>query len=86
MNDFLVFGVVFIVFLYYIFNRKMFKKFIADDCFVEIACHCLNMNANFNQFKGKCLQHFERKNDSNSLFVIINASEYIVQQSLFHVN
>ena len=85
MNDFLVFGVVFIVFLYYIFNRKRFKKFIAYDCFAEIACHCLNMNANFHQFKGTCLKHFDKKNSSNSVFVIINASEHIVQQSLFHV-
>ena len=43
------------------------------------------MNANFGQFKGMCLKHFDKKNGSNSVFAIINASEHIVQQSLFNV-
>ena len=29
----------------------MFKKFIVCDCFLEIAYHCLSMNANFGEFK-----------------------------------
>ena len=37
------------------------------------------------QFKGMCLKHFDKENDSNGVFVIMNASEYIVQQSPFHV-
>ena len=32
-----------------------------------------------------CLKHFDKKNGSNSVFVIMNASEYIVQQSPFHI-
>ena len=63
----------------------MFKKFILCDCSMEIACHCLNMNANFGQFKGMCLKYFDKKNDSNRVFVIMNASEHIVQKCLFHV-
>ena len=53
----------------------MFKKFIVCDCFLEIACHCLNRNANFGQFKGTCLKHFDKNNGSNSVLVILNASE-----------
>ena len=50
----------------------MFKKFIVCECFLGIACHCLNM-------------HFDKKNGNNSVFVIMNASEQIMQQSPFHV-
>ena len=63
----------------------MFKKFIVCDCFLEIACSCLNKNADFGQFKGMCLKHFDKKNGSNSVFAIMNASEHIVQRSLFNV-
>lgn len=55
------------------------------DCFLEIACHCLNMSANSGQFKRMCLMHFDKKNGSNSLFVIMNASGQFMHQSLFHV-
>ena len=48
------------------------------DCFLEIAYHCLNINANFCQF------HFDKKNGSNGVFVIVSASEHIMQQSPFH--
>ena len=51
----------------------MFKKFIVCDCFQGIACHCLNMNANFGHFKGMSLKHFDKNNGSNSVFVIMNA-------------
>ena len=44
----------------------MLKKLIVCDYFLEIACHCLNMNANFGQFKGMCLMHFDKMNGSNS--------------------
>ena len=54
------------------------------DCFLEIACHYLNMNANLGQFKRLCLMHFDKKNGSN-VFVIMNASEHIAQQSPFHI-
>ena len=57
----------------------MFKKCIACDCFLEIACHCLNINANFGQFKEMCFKHFGKKNGSNNVFFIMNASEHIVQ-------
>ena len=50
----------------------MFKKFIVCECFLGIACHCLNM-------------HFDKKNGNNSVFVIMNASEQIMQRSPFHV-
>ena len=53
----------------------MFKKIIVCDCFLEIACHYLNRNANFGQFKGVCLEHFDKNNGSNSVFVIMNGSE-----------
>ena len=53
------------------------------DCFLEIACNCLNISANVGQFKGMCFKHFD-KDGSNSVFVIMNASEHIMQQSLFH--
>ena len=43
------------------------------------------MNANFGQFDGMCIKHFDKKNGSNSVFVIMNASEHIVKQSPFHV-
>ena len=43
------------------------------------------MNANFGQFNGMCIKHFDKKNGSNSVFVIMNASEHIVKQSPFHV-
>ena len=75
------FGVVLLLFCIIVFNRKMFKKFIAYDCFLEIACHCLNTNANFGPFKGMCLKHFGKKNGSNgsnSVFFIMNASEHIM--------
>ena len=32
-----------------------------------------------------CLKHFDKKNGSNSVFVIMNASEHIVQQIPFHI-
>ena len=60
----------------------MFKKLIVCDYFLEIACHCLNMNANFGQFKGMCLMHFDKMNGSNSVFVIMNASEQTAQQQV----
>lgn len=60
----------------------MFKKLIVCDYFLEIACHCLNMNANFGQFKGMCLMHFDKMNGSNSVFVIMNASEQTAQQKV----
>ena len=60
----------------------MFKKLIVCDYFLEIACHCLNMNANFGQFKGMCLIHFDKMNGSNSVFVIMNASEQTAQQKV----
>ena len=63
----------------------MFKKLFVCDCFLEIACYCLNMNTNFGQLKGMCLKHFDKENGSNSVFVIMNASEHIVQQIPFHV-
>ena len=63
----------------------MFKKLIVCDFFVEIACHCLNTNANFGQLKRTCLKHFDKKNGSNSVFVIMNALQHIVQQIPFHV-
>ena len=60
----------------------MFKKLIVCDYFLEIACHCFNMNANFGQFKGMCLMHFDKMNGSNSVFVIMNASEQTAQQKV----
>ena len=60
----------------------MLKKLIVCDYFLEIACHCLNMNANFGQFKGMCLMHFDKMNGSNSVFVIMNASEQTAQQKV----
>ena len=60
----------------------MFKKLIVCDYFLEIACRCLNMNANFGQFKGMCLMHFDKMNGSNSVFVIMNASEQTAQQKV----
>ena len=52
----------------------MFKKFIVCDCFLEIACHCLNIDANFGQFKRMCLKHFDKRNGSNGIFGILNTS------------
>ena len=62
----------------------MFKKLIVCDCFQEIASHCSNTHTNFGQFKGMCLNHFD-KNGSNSAIVIMNDSEHIMEQSPFHV-
>ena len=63
----------------------MLKKFIVCDFFLEIAGHCLNLDTNFGQFKRMCLMHFDKKNSNNNVFVTMNASEHIMQQSPFHV-
>ena len=57
----------------------MFKKFIVCDCFLEIVCYCLNFNANFGQFKRMCLMHFDKKNGSNCVFVIMNTLEQFMR-------
>ena len=32
----------------------MFKKFKVCDCFLDIACYCLDINADFAQFQKEC--------------------------------
>ena len=73
MNDFLV--LVFVLLYLFIISlliEKMLNKFIVCDCFLEIACRCLNT-------------YFDKKNGNNSVFFIMNASEQIMQQSPFNV-
>ena len=60
----------------------MFKKLILCDYFLEIACHCLNINTNVRQFK-RLSYEFDKKNGSN-VFIMINASEHITEQNPFH--
>ena len=80
MNDFLVWCLYSCIM---VFNKKMFKKFIVCDCFLEIVCHCWNFDSNFGQFKRMCLMHFDKKNGSSSVFVIMNVS-HLNCQSTFH--
>ena len=34
----------------------MHKKFKVCDCYLDIACYCLNINADFLQFQEECLR------------------------------
>lgn len=34
----------------------MFKKFKVSDCFLDVTCYCLEINANFDQFQKECLK------------------------------
>ena len=34
----------------------MHEKFKVCDCFLDIACYCLNINADFLQFQEECLR------------------------------
>ena len=52
--------------------EKMFKKFKVCDCFLDIACYCLNINAHFAQFQKKCLR---LKGGWNDIFIIKNSSQ-----------
>ena len=42
-------------------TEKMFKKFKVCDCFMEIACYCLNISATFTHFRKMCLIHFDNR-------------------------
>ena len=50
----------------------MFKKFKVCDYFLEIACYCLSIDANFGQSRKMCLIHFR----SDDAFFIKNNSQF----------
>lgn len=63
----------------------MFKKFKVWGCFLEIACYCLNIDANFGHFQKLCFMHFDKQSRRDEVFFIKNTSQFN-RQSLFHVS
>ena len=62
----------------------MFKKFKVCDCYPEIACYCLSIDADFAQFRKMCFIHFEKQNRNDDVYFIKDTSQ-LSRQSLFHV-
>lgn len=48
----------------------MFKEFEVCDCFLDVACYCLETNADFDQFQRKCL----KLKPTNEIFIIETSS------------
>lgn len=48
------------------FSKKMFQKFEVCDCFLDVACYCLEKNADNDQFWRKCIM----LGPTNEIFVI----------------
>ena len=49
----------------------MFKKFKVCDCFLDVACYCLEINVDFAQFQKDCV----RQKGWNDIFIIKNTSQ-----------
>ena len=58
----------------------MLKKFKVCGCFLEIACCCLNIDANFGHFQKLCFMHFDKQSRRDEVFFIKNS------HSPFHVS
>ena len=59
--------------------EKMLKKFKVCDCFLDIACYCLEINAYFAQFQKECLRLRGWKNE---MFIIKNTRRESVSSDL----
>ena len=59
----------------------MFKKYKVCDCFLEVACHCLHTNSDFESFQKMCEEKFEKDNSSsdNHIFCILKAEHYVTR-------
>ena len=51
----------------------MYKKFKVCDCFLDIACYCLDINADFDQFQKECVR---LKGGWNGIFVMKKSTIY----------
>ena len=70
------------IFLYFLVAlvEKMFKKFKVCDCFLDIVCYCLEINADFADVRKYCLK-LKKWND---IFIIKNTDQ-TSDVSQFHV-